>query len=98
MLAYCPKVPFSVKGLRPRITLPHAQPDRIVSGLPSLVYTGTHQLFSDAPSQPVARYVQADQLDRVSAFDGLFRFTIMELRVTCRAPINFRDQEGRGRI
>src|SRR4029079_4556534 len=93
MLADRAKIPFSVKGLRASIPFPHAKPDSLVSGPPGCVQARTHQLFADAASKPFAQHIQTDQLDRVCAFDALLRFTVMEPRVTCRAPVNFRDQE-----
>src|SRR5262245_55586435 len=98
MFTNCAKVPLSVKGLRPRVSFPHAEPERLVISVPCLIQTRAHQCFADATTEPLGRHVQPHQLDRLDSFDLFRRLTCLKLCVTCGLPLDFRDQESRIRM
>jgi hypothetical protein len=59
MLADLTEVPFAIKGLSPRISFPHAEPNGFVTRAPSLIQARSHQSFSNGATKPFTRYIQA---------------------------------------
>src|SRR6185436_3613305 len=91
----CAKVPLAIERLRPLIPLPHAEPDRPMSGLSRLVYAFAHQCLSDAMSEPFAGHIQPYQFNGLWTIDALLRLTGTKHGITRRKPTNFGDQKGR---
>src|SRR6185503_20908782 len=92
------EIPLAVEGLRARVPLPNAEPERFVPSVACVIYARTHQCLTNAASEPFLRHVKPDQFDRLRSFNVLWRLTRLKFCVSGGLAVHLCDQESRSRM